>query len=94
MDVMSVAAIAVIEYEQSRDSKLRKTGEVLKKLCRESGETAEKIWEGMRSGKTMEEAKKAVMDYVRENDGCTEEDAKRILRELYGVEEPEKEDAR
>lgn len=90
MDVMSVAAIAVIEYEQDRDPKLRKIGEVLKQICRESGDTAEKIWEGMRSGKTMEEAKKAVMDYAREHDGCTEEDAKRILREMYGVEEQKK----
>ena len=90
MEVMTVAAIAVIEYEQDRDTKMRKTGEVLKQLCRESGETAEKIWEGMRSGKTLAEAKRTVMTYARENDGCTEEDAKRILRELYGVAEPRK----
>ena len=87
MEVMTVAAIAIIEYEQDRGSKLRKTGEVLKKLCRESGETAEKIWKGMREGKSMDEAKKAIMDYAREHDGCTEEDAKRILREMYGIEE-------
>ena len=84
---ITTAALGMIDWMRAEQPGLYKTGEVLKELCRESKEAAYAVWEGIHEGKTLTEAKAAVMEYVKEHDGtCTREDALRVLRELYGTE--------